>query len=77
MPKFQQYQVVRVVCVPSRANAFSPLVCNRSPRVGDTGAVVEVYSDPNEAYCVEAVLPDGRTEWLADFLPDELETVER
>jgi len=43
--------------------------------VGDTGAVVEVYLDPHEAYCVEAVMPGGATDWLVDFLPDELEAV--
>jgi len=39
----------------------------RSPQIGDTGTVVEVFSDPHEAYCVEAVAPDGRIEWLVDF----------
>lgn len=76
MPKFEPYQTVRVVRVPSRADA-SVLSGGdyRSPQIGDTGAVVEVYSNPQEAYCVEAVTPEGRTEWLVDFLPDELEAV--
>ncbi|MDR3409496.1 MAG: hypothetical protein P4N59_02985 [Negativicutes bacterium] len=75
MSKFQPYQTVRVVRVPSRADASWSGIGSRLPQVGDTGAVVEVYSDPHEAYCVEAVLPDGRTEWLVDFLPEELELV--
>lgn len=75
MPKFELYQKVRVVHVPTRLDAFWPSVGRRSPRVGDTGAVVEVYLDPHEAYCVEAVLPDGATDWLVDFLPDDLEAV--
>lgn len=76
MPKFEMYQTVRVVRVPSRPDA--PVLTGaeyRLPQVGDTEAVVEVYSEPHEAYCVEAVAPNGRTEWLVDFLPDELEVV--
>lgn len=75
MPKFHLHQTVRVVHVPSRANTSWPRVGNRSPQIGDTGAVVEVYSVPHEAYTVEAVLPDGRAKWLVDFLPDEIEAV--
>jgi len=73
MPKFAPYQTVRVVRVPSRQNASWRGVGDRLPRVGETGTVVEVYTEPHEAYSVEAVLADGRTEWLVDFLPDELE----
>jgi hypothetical protein len=72
--KFQPYDVVRVVHLPSQtaggtADGF------RAPRVGDTGAVVMVYEQPSEGYTVEAVACDGSTEWLVDFLPDDLERV--
>jgi hypothetical protein len=72
MPKFQLYDTVRVVRVPARQpggheDRF------RLPRVGDTGAVVMVYETPQEGYTVEAVANDGRTEWLMEFPPDDLE----
>jgi hypothetical protein len=75
MAKFEFYQMVRVVRAPSRKDAaWLSDRKYRSPKIGDTGAVVEVYLDPREAYCVEAVAPDGKIEWLVDFLPDELES---
>ena len=72
--KFQLYDSVRVVRVPSQP-AGSATDRFREPRVGDTGAVVMVYEEPTEGYTVEAVARDGRTEWLVDFPPDDLEIV--
>ena len=69
MPKFQPYQRVRVIQVLPRMDSN---IGDCFPQVGDIGTVVEVYSDP-EAYCVEAVLPNGRTKWLMDFSPDDLQ----
>jgi len=50
----------------------------RPPRIGDTGAIVHIYSVDDKAtgYIVEKVAPNGYTTWLADFLPDEIELVE-
>ena len=64
---FQMYDTVRVVALPS---TFDPSL--REPKVGDVGVVVMVYDSPTEGYGVEGV-DDGRTIWLADFRPDELE----
>jgi len=72
MPKFAMYQTVRVTRVPSTPNTWPiPGV----PLVGDTGAVIEIYLEPHEAYTVESVASDGSANWLVDFLPDELESV--
>lgn len=76
MPKFRMNQVVRVIRAPERQKTWvlTGAECY-APRAGDTGAVVEIYSDPREAYCIKAVAPDGRTDWLLDFLPEELESL--
>ena len=71
MTEFREYDVVRVVSVPITAS--HPDDGFRVPRVGDTGAVVMVYNAPIEGYTVECVSPDGRTEWLLEFVPDDLE----
>ena len=73
MPKFAIYQSVRVVRLssPKPWPGFEQTM----PKIGDTGAIVEVYSEPHEAYTVESVMPDGRARWLFDFLPDDLELV--
>jgi hypothetical protein len=46
----------------------------RAPQIGDTGTIVNIYSDGGvaTAYAVENVAPNGYTIWLADFVPDEL-----
>ena len=68
--KFQLYDIVRVVRLPEHSRAEPGF---RAPRIGDTGAVVMVYDQPGEGYTVEAVSRDGRTEWLLEFSPDDLE----
>jgi hypothetical protein len=76
MAKFEMYQIVRVVRVPTRNDASFPLNgAQRLPKIGETGTVVEIYLSPHEAYCVESVAPDARPERLVDFLPEELEAV--
>jgi len=76
MPKFRMNQVVRVISAPEGQNTWilTGAEC-RAPRAGDRGAVVEIYSNPREAYCIQAVAPNGRTNWLLDFRPDELESL--
>jgi hypothetical protein len=43
--------------------------------IGDTGAVVGIFSQPRESYTVESVGPDGNARWLVDFSPEDLEAV--
>jgi hypothetical protein len=45
------------------------------PRVGEMGTVVEEVDDG--IYLVERCTDDGRTIWVAEFLAEELELVER
>ena len=48
----------------------------RPPRVGDVGAIVHAYEGgPHPLLAVECVDGDGRTVWVADFRPEELERV--
>jgi hypothetical protein len=78
MPKFKINQVVRVIRAPEGQNKWVLTGAEwDAPCAGDRGAVIEVYSDPREAYCIRAVAPDGRTKWLLDFLPEELESLEQ
>jgi Domain of unknown function (DUF4926) len=39
---------------------------------GDVGTIVEVYTNPNLAYEVEFVNPDGSTRALLTLTPDQL-----
>jgi hypothetical protein len=39
---------------------------------GDVGAIVEVYTQPNLAYDVEFVNPDGTTRALLTLSPDQV-----
>ncbi len=81
MPRFRQYQLVRVVALRVSAESHDGWGVNRrAPRVGDVGALVEVISATGVAdrYVVECVSAsgDGTTEWLGDFAEDELEPAE-
>jgi len=73
MAKFQEHEVVRVICIPERYRVpRDPRF--RVPRVGDRGTIVATgLSTEVEAYTVECVAPDGGAEWLLDFLAEELE----
>ena len=71
MAKFDIYQTVRVVSLHS---AKSWLIASpRLPEIGDTGAIIGIFSQPQEAYTVESVLPDGKIRWLVDISPEDLE----
>lgn len=71
-----QYSVVRVSAI--RDGRFDgPSVHDaRHPRVGDIGAVLEVYTAPELAYEVECADPQtGENLWLNAMFPDELEAI--
>jgi hypothetical protein len=71
-----ELDTVRVVRLNTDDRHFtgSPGVL-RSPRIGDTGAIVHAYdpTDISAPFIVECVASDGLTVWLADFSTDELE----
>ena len=71
-----QFHVVRVVCI--RANRFEnkKVFYQRHPKVGDVGAVLEVYATPTPAYEVECSDPStGSTIWLEAMYAEEIELV--
>jgi hypothetical protein len=76
MAKFQMFQTVRLVKIPERDARVIIHNSFRAPKLGDTGAVIEIFSEPREHYFVEAVTPDGGCDWILDLFPDELELSE-
>jgi len=77
MGRFQDYTSVKVKQLLVEPRDFTGTnSVSRSPRVGDTGTVVE-SRDVNGTwnYTVENVDADGLTVWLANFQPEELEPV--
>jgi hypothetical protein len=77
MPAFVELSTVRVrQLLRADDDAYDDWRVNeRRPRVGDVGTVVDVlHADGSpDRYVVECVGDDGQTEWLADFVADELE----
>jgi len=74
----REYDVVRVARLDAPARDFSGTKgVSRPPRVGDEAIICHQYDpcDPKAVVAVEMADPEGRTVWLADFLPDELELV--
>ena len=73
MRRLREHRKVRVVRLVQDSQAFSGTAgVSRAPAVGDVGVVVHAY--PNgEAYTIEKSDDQGRTVWLADFLPEEIE----
>lgn len=76
MPKtLRPYMVVRVVAIRGDRFTGRKVFYSRHPRVGDTGAVLDVYEKPALAYEVECSDPaTGTTIWLEAMYPDEIET---
>jgi hypothetical protein len=50
----------------------------RAPEIGDRGVVMSALrpDEPGAPVVVECMREDGRTVWVADFDPDELELIE-
>jgi hypothetical protein len=75
-----EFDVVRVVqlLTPDRRSDGSEGVA-RPPQLGDVGVIVHVYSKDGmiSGYIVECLAKNGYTIWLADFVPEELELVEK
>lgn len=62
--KFRQFDTVRIL-----------KKCNDEVQIGDIGAIVMVFDNPNEAYEVEVMDEEGRTKTQCTLLPNELELV--
>ena len=76
LKEFDTVKVVRLLDSERKYDGSENVM--RPPRIGDTGAIVPIYSVDDKAtgYMVENVAPNGYTIWLADFLPDEIELAE-
>ena len=73
-----EYDIVRVVAVIPSGRVDRSVSSDRTPQVGDLGAVVFVLADTTGSepiFVVESVGSDGHTLWLADILGSELERV--
>lgn len=53
----RQYEVVRVVSIRENRFAQAKVLYERSPAVGDTGTILEVYSVPSAATRSSAQTP--------------------
>jgi lipoprotein-releasing system ATP-binding protein len=77
MGSFREHDVVRIISTDGAGLSVSDIVeAMRPPEVGDVGTVVAL--DPLlSSTTVECVSGDGRTAWIAEFAPGDLELVER
>ncbi len=78
MTDLHEYDVVEVISVPPVEGW--PGLITRSPRIGDTGTIVNIVSSSvaNENAClVECVGEDGSTIWLAFFKADQLQVIRK
>lgn len=74
---FQQFDTVKVVAIRGDRFAQAQVFHQRLPKLGDMGAILDVYASPHEAYEVECSDPaSGFTIWLQAMYPDELELVQ-
>ncbi len=80
MFELREHDVVRVVRLLEQGRSFDGTEgVRRAPRIGDVGTIAHEY-DPSHSdapVAVEMVDEDGMTVWLADFVREELELVQR
>jgi hypothetical protein len=70
-----QYDVVKVVAILDDRFAGNIATFQRNPEIGDTGTILEVYTDPRLAYEVECSDSNGITVWLEAMYPEELDLI--
>lgn len=66
----KDHDVIRVVKLRNDRFAARPVEYLRHPRVGDTGAIMQIYSD---AFLIECCDRTGTTIWLTEMFHDEVE----
>jgi len=75
--EIHQFDVVRVKAIRRDRFAETAADYERSPQIGDIGAVLEIYSNPELGFEVECSNPEnGFTIWLTAMYPDEIELVQ-
>ena len=75
---FLDYEPVRVLQMLRAQQSYDDWGINqRRPQVGDVGTLLEVLRSPGvpDRFVVEMAGADGVPIWLADFLKEELESL--
>jgi hypothetical protein len=70
--KFAQYDVVKIKAFRSETALNLDTFNRRPPQVGDVATIVEVRTKPL-GYELECSGPDGVTEWLLAFAPEDID----
>lgn len=72
--EFKQYDVVRILEIlnTEKINGCGSGMGCDSPKVGDIGTIVEIYTDPYLGYDIECSDDEGVTKWLTVFKPSEI-----
>ncbi len=72
----RQFDMVRVKAIRDTRFVGTSAHYERVPQIGDVGAVLELYSEPELGYEIECSNPaNGFTIWLEAMYPDEIERV--
>ena len=79
MTSFKLYSEVRIRrMLRSDDDSYDDWRVNRRrPALGDVGTLIDILHAPGkpDRYVVECCTSDGSTEWLSDFVMDELEAL--
>lgn len=73
----KEYDVVNVIRLTNSERQYDGSEgVKRSPQIGDVGTIVHTYEKDGQdvRYIVECVDSEGYTIWLADFLPEEIQS---
>lgn len=72
--QFKQYDVVRILEIlnTEKINGCDSGIGYGSPKVGDIGTIVEIYTNPYLGYDIECSDDQGMTKWLTVFKPSEI-----
>ncbi|AOE48768.1 DUF4926 domain-containing protein [Kangiella sediminilitoris] len=72
--EFNQYDVVKVLEIhnPEKLKGCGSGIGYSSPKIGDIGTIVEIYTDPFLGYDIECSDEQGITKWLTTFQPSEI-----
>jgi len=76
--EFKEYDVVQVVQLLHSPEYYDGWKLNkRPPKIGDEGTLLNIATAPDlpTHFIVEAASEDGDTDWLGEFVEEELELV--
>ncbi|KXI29395.1 DUF4926 domain-containing protein [Paraglaciecola hydrolytica] len=72
--EFKQYDVIKVLEIsnPKKLQGRGSCLGYCSPKIGDVGTIVEIYTTPCLGYDIECSDEKGVTKWLTTFEPSEI-----